>query len=202
MLPRARGQRRVAVLQIHLGDLQIHGRLMAGFVLGVEEAQGVGLVFRAQAGLLAGGGVLGVKYAGTLKQNIPILHVMPFWFSSVNQTSIAVLAVSYRVLVKFGKILAGGESSRSFTDSFTDTCPMKLRKLLDICHLKVEPVVGLEPTTCSLRMSCSTTELNWRKRKKTLPTAMPHVKHGLNWNGSAHGNRTRLHELRIRCPSR
>ncbi|MEI6078410.1 MAG: hypothetical protein WCS94_22720, partial [Verrucomicrobiota bacterium] len=71
----------------------------------------------------------------------------------MNQTSIAVLAVSYRVLVKFCKIVAGGQSSRCFTDSFTDTWPTKLRKLLEIYHLKVEPVVGLEPTTCSLRMS-------------------------------------------------
>ena len=61
------------------------------------------------------------------------------------------LAVSLPVLVKFCKIVASAESSRRFTDSFTDTWPTKLRKLLEICHLKMEPAVGIEPTTDSLQ---------------------------------------------------
>ena len=51
---------RVAVLQIDLGDLQIHRGLVRGLVFGVKQAQGVGLVLGAQAGLLAGGGVLAI----------------------------------------------------------------------------------------------------------------------------------------------
>ena len=32
----------------------------------------------------------------------------------------------------------------------------------DIFSVKIEPLTGLEPATCSLRMSCSTTELKRR----------------------------------------
>ncbi len=33
---------------------------------------------------------------------------------------------------------------------------------LEIGRLKMEPVVGFEPTTDGLQNRCSTTELNWR----------------------------------------
>src|SRR6202030_2768809 len=35
---------------------------------------------------------------------------------------------------------------------------------LEVCHLKVEPVVGFEPTTDGLQNRCSTTELNWHRK--------------------------------------
>jgi hypothetical protein len=47
------------------------------------------------------------------------------------------------------------------TGESTETGRFDLSILLRGNGKKVEPVVGLEPTTCSLRMSCSTTELNW-----------------------------------------
>ena len=66
------------MLQIDLGDLQIHRGLVNRFVLGVQQAQGVGLVTRAQARLLAARGVLAVINAVALKQFERCFHVMPF----------------------------------------------------------------------------------------------------------------------------
>ena len=47
----------------------------------------------------------------------------------------------------------------------------------------VEPVVGLEPTTCSLRMSCSTTELNWHRMEycqfRCRPSSLPATLHAI-----------------------
>ena len=42
------------------------------------QAHGIGFVPRAQAGLLAGGGVFAVINTGALKQDEPIFHVMSF----------------------------------------------------------------------------------------------------------------------------
>ena len=63
--------------------------------------------------------------------------------------------------MKFCQIVADGQAKHTFTDSFTDTRPPSCRNLLEIYHLKVEPVVGFEPTTDGLQNRCSTTELNW-----------------------------------------
>lgn len=79
-LPVARCDLRVTRRQIRASDSQIYGGLMGRLVPDVNEAQGIGLGFRAQAGLFAGGRVLALIHAGALKQNEPILHVMPFWF--------------------------------------------------------------------------------------------------------------------------
>jgi len=62
--------------------------------------------------------------------------------------------------VEFCRIVANSKIKRSFTDSFTDTRPLKNRKLLEICHLKMEPAAGIEPATFALRKqnnSCTTT---------------------------------------------
>jgi hypothetical protein len=45
---------RVGVLQIHLGDLQVHGRLPGGLVLAVKQGDGLGLILGAETGLFAG----------------------------------------------------------------------------------------------------------------------------------------------------
>ena len=66
------------MVQIDLGDLQIHRGLMRRLVFGVKQAHGVGLIFGAQTGLLAGGRVLTVIDGGALKLDKPIFHVMPF----------------------------------------------------------------------------------------------------------------------------
>jgi hypothetical protein len=64
--------------------LMLLGRLPARLtaerrlIFDVKQAQRVGLVACAQAGLFAGGGVLGVINAGALKQDEPIFHVMTF----------------------------------------------------------------------------------------------------------------------------
>lgn len=55
-----------------------HSRLVGRFIFDVQQAQRVGLVARAQAGLLARGGVLGVINAGALEQDEPVFHVMSF----------------------------------------------------------------------------------------------------------------------------
>jgi hypothetical protein len=66
------------------GLVEIHRGLVGGLVFDVDQAQGVGLVLRAQAGLFAGGRVFGVINPEALKQNEPIFHVLHFWFGSVN----------------------------------------------------------------------------------------------------------------------
>jgi hypothetical protein len=53
---------------------------MSRLVLDMEQAHGVGLVPCAQAGLLAGGGILDVVNTGALKHNELIFHVRPFRF--------------------------------------------------------------------------------------------------------------------------
>ena len=63
-------------MQIDLGDLQIHRRLMRRFIFGVQQTQGIGLILRAQAGLFAAGGVFAVINAGALKQFELCFHVM------------------------------------------------------------------------------------------------------------------------------
>jgi hypothetical protein len=79
-----------------------------------------------------------------------------------------VLAGSGRVSVKFCRIVADGQIRRTFTDSFTDTLPSLRRNLLEILHLKVEPMAGIEPATDGLRNRCSTTELHWLPLKRNL----------------------------------
>ena len=56
---------------------------------------------------------------------------------------------------------ANSGSAPQFTDTFTDSGPSDLPKLLPHKRLKMEPVVGIEPTTDGLQNRCSTTELNW-----------------------------------------
>jgi putative alpha-1,2-mannosidase len=51
------GHRRIAVLQIDLRDLQVHGGLVGGLVLDVKQAHGVGLVAGAERSLFAGAGI-------------------------------------------------------------------------------------------------------------------------------------------------
>ena len=79
----------------------------------------------------------------------------------MNHSGVTVLAGSGRVLVEFCQIVADGHAKRPFTDSFTDTRPPSLRNALEVYHLKMEPAVGIEPTTFALRKHCSTTELRW-----------------------------------------
>ena len=44
-----------------------------------------------------------------------------------------------------------------------------MRKLLPHTRLKMEPVVGIEPTTDGLQNRCSTAELNWLKCLTCVP---------------------------------
>ena len=64
ILPCALCQCRVGVLQINLGDLQIHGRLPGGFAL----------IFGAQTGLSAGRRFLGVENARSSEQDESRFH--------------------------------------------------------------------------------------------------------------------------------
>jgi len=49
ILPSSAGQRRVAVLQINLRDLQIHFRMLHGFIFGIHQTLGFDGVARSQA---------------------------------------------------------------------------------------------------------------------------------------------------------
>ena len=74
------------------------------------------------------------------------------------------LADCGRVLVKFCRVVAGRlKAAVSLTPGLCF-----LRILLEVCDLKMEPVVGFEPTTDGLQNRCSTTELNWRRRTHYL----------------------------------
>ncbi len=86
----------------------------------------------------------------------------------------------YRVADEFQsnsvEFQASGKSTRRFTGSFTGTLPPLNHNLLEILHLEVEPMVGIEPTTYGLRNRCSTTELHWlptRCRICCIPLASP-----------------------------
>lgn len=48
-LPGARGGGGITVAQIHAGQTQVHGRLLAGFIQGDQHARGLGLVFGLEA---------------------------------------------------------------------------------------------------------------------------------------------------------
>jgi len=60
VLPRARGERRVARSQVSLGDHQVYLRGVLGFVAGVREAVRLTLISGLEALLLAGLGILDV----------------------------------------------------------------------------------------------------------------------------------------------
>ena len=59
------------------------------------------------------------------------------------------------------ELLQGSCTPHIFTDSFTDSGLSDIGKLLIYNDLKMEPMVGIEPTTYGLRNRCSTTELHW-----------------------------------------
>jgi len=61
--PGAPGKFRVAVLQIHLGDLEIHGWLLAGFIQGVLQSAGFLRVGGVEAVPFFGEGVEGIVNA-------------------------------------------------------------------------------------------------------------------------------------------
>jgi hypothetical protein len=65
---------RIGGRQIRPGDLQVKHRLPVGFVLGMQESEGLGFVFGVQAVLLARQGVLAVINARTLEQNESRFH--------------------------------------------------------------------------------------------------------------------------------
>src|ERR1044071_3685107 len=46
--------------------------------------------------------------------------------------------------------------------------PKNPAKCLRLLMIRVEPMVGIEPTTYGLRNRCSTTELHWQPCKRTV----------------------------------
>ena len=69
------GKALLGVLQIHLGDLQVHGGLPGGLVLGVQEGDGFALVFCAETGLFAGRCFLAVENARSPEQDESLFHI-------------------------------------------------------------------------------------------------------------------------------
>jgi hypothetical protein len=94
----------------------------------------------------------------------------------MNHSGITELARSGRVVVRFCRIVASPGRTRRSTDSFTDTRKTYRRKLLEIHQLELEPAAGIEPATFALRKHCSTAELRWRQRLKTMPARRQNVK--------------------------
>ena len=74
ILPCSLRQCRVGVLQIDLGDLQVHGRLPGRLVLGVKEGDGFALVFGAETGLFAGRRFLAIENARSPEQDESLFH--------------------------------------------------------------------------------------------------------------------------------
>jgi hypothetical protein len=75
VLPVAFGKIRVAVLQIDLGDLQVHRRLLAGFVLHVNETASGFSVAGFEAFPLFGEGVEGIINPVFPPENmVPLFH--------------------------------------------------------------------------------------------------------------------------------
>ena len=67
------------------------------------------------------------------------------------------------VEASFSGVVANSSAAPQFTDTFTDSGHSDLPKSLPRTRLKMEPVVGIEPTTDGLQNRCSTAELNWRR---------------------------------------
>jgi hypothetical protein len=134
------------VLQINLGDLQVHGRLPGGFVLGVKESDGFALIFGAQTGLSAGRRFLGVENARPPEQNESRLHE----FDSLNREASPVSsAFTNASFGEFQRIVANCSSAHQFTDTFTDSGQSGAFKLLPHTRLRMEPVAGFEPAISS-----------------------------------------------------
>jgi hypothetical protein len=74
VLPCALRHCRVGMLQIDLGDLQVHGRLPGCLVLGAKEGEGFVFVFGAQTLLFAGRRFLGIENARPPKQDESWFH--------------------------------------------------------------------------------------------------------------------------------
>ena len=68
-LPSALRYRWIAGRQVGAGDLHIERGLAVGFIFGVKQDAGFGLVLGAQAGLFAGQGVLGIKSSAPVEQD-------------------------------------------------------------------------------------------------------------------------------------
>jgi hypothetical protein len=54
--------------------MQVEHRLALGFIAGVQETAGLGLVLGAETGLLAGRAVLGVEYLTAPEQGVFVFH--------------------------------------------------------------------------------------------------------------------------------
>ena len=81
--------------------------------------------------------------------------------AKINEATLEPLASSGRVKARYAKFRRSGKIGVRFGVRLD---PLTRKPLLHL-QIRMEPVVGLEPTTCSLRMSCSTTELNWPVQK-------------------------------------
>jgi hypothetical protein len=75
ILPCALCQCRVGVLQIGLGDLQVHGRLPGGLVFCIQEGDGFAFVFCAEAGLSAGRSFLAIENTRSPEQDESLFHI-------------------------------------------------------------------------------------------------------------------------------
>jgi hypothetical protein len=149
--------------------------------------QGLGFVFdfRLKAGLLPRLGVFAIKHRAATEQNETCFHAD--LSKSANQSDAARVfeRKRWRVSGKLCRVMANGLPLRRFTDSFTDSGHSDAHKPLMHTHLRMEPVVGIEPTTDGLQNRCSTAELNWRQSQHNCIRAARAVKglsaHTVRW---------------------
>ena len=74
-LPGALGNLGVGRGQVGARDVEIEDGLPVGFVFGMQEGEGFGLVLGAEAGLLTGGRVLAVENARSAEQDESLFHI-------------------------------------------------------------------------------------------------------------------------------
>ena len=91
-LPGAGGDGGIGRRQVGAGDLEVEDGLAGSLVPGVEEGVSFRLAAGAEAGLFAGGGVLGVKDPCAPEQNEPLIHGNAFHF--MNREAIRHFGVS------------------------------------------------------------------------------------------------------------
>jgi hypothetical protein len=137
----------VGVLQIDLGDLQVHGRLPGRLVFSVKEGDGFGFVLGAQTDLLAGRRFLGVVNARSSEQDESFITDFS---ESRNQSGFGRVHEREfrRVSAEFWQIVANCSSAHQFTD----TGQSWASKPLPHTRLRMEPVAGFGHFSPRLRL--------------------------------------------------
>ena len=107
VLPGAGGQRRVAMLQIDLGDLQVHGGLAVGVVSALHELPGFIFAGSLKAGAFAGLGVHAVEHSSACapaNQAITCFHNVFHAIAKITKAFLESLASTGRVKARYAEL--------------------------------------------------------------------------------------------------